>query len=341
MSEAARSPKLPADIKTLPSGFVLENYRVEKVLGGGRMSVVYLATDMKTGGAVAIKEHFPEHCSCREDDGRVLYSRHMDDYGYVDPDPKNDEAEFVYSRDRFIDKARTQAGLSHPGLVRVHRHFEANGTAYMVMGHVAGESMEDWLRGLRQPPAEAQLRAILMPLLDVLEHIHEAGLVHRGVTPDNICLTPGGTPVLLDFGCEPVVTARRQFLGDKDKYKAFELHQARPRLGPATDLYGLAASMARAILGRTPDHAFERFEDPSLVQAARATRQGQYGRAFLRAIDAAFAVNASKRPQSVAAWRRMLQEGGNAAASGRWAWLSLTGVIVLLLLSALLLYFLL
>ena len=73
------------------------------------------------------------------------------------------------------------------------RFFEANGTAYMVMEYVEGAALADWLKP-RRPFAEAQVAAIVGPLLDGLEVVHTAGYLHRDIKPGNIYVREDGTP---------------------------------------------------------------------------------------------------------------------------------------------------
>ncbi len=289
----------PTHTTALPAGYVLEGYRIERMLGEGGFGITYLGVDVESGKKVAIKELLPKEFATRTHGSQVV------------PHGTHTAEAFAWSLDSFMNEARTLAGLSHGNVVPIHRLFRANGTAYMVMDYVDGQSMRDWLKGLPGPPTEAQLRGILMPLLDGLEHVHEAGLLHRDIKPDNIFITTKGKPVLLDFGSARLAPEGTQTMTSlvSAGYSPMEQYQQRARQSAATDLYALAASMVRAITGQTPATAIDRVADASLQAPVAVSHQGRYSPAFLRAVDAAFEVHAAQRPQSVAAWRGMLEGG--------------------------------
>ncbi len=297
-------PQDPAShLLALPGGYVLEGYRIEKVLGEGGFGITYLGRDTGSGKRVAIKELLPREYATRTHGSQVV------------PSGTHTTEAFAWALDSCINEARTLADLSHPNIVLIHRLFQANGTAYLVMDYVDGQSLNAWLKSLAQPPDEAQLRGILMPLLEGLEHVHEAGLLHRDIKPDNIFLTAKGKPVLLDFGSARVAPEGIQTMTSlvSKGYSPFELYATRSRQTPAADLYALAATLVRAITGKPPEDAADRIVDPTLTRPVSETHRGRYSEAFLRAIDAAFAVQAAERPQSVAAWREMLEGGAGPA----------------------------
>src|SRR5699024_3172989 len=87
-----------------------------------------------------------------------------------------------------------------PHIVHVLDYFEANGTAYMVMEYLHGVTLKSWMD---QGPAVEPLSFLwkVLPLMKSLELLHQAGVIHRDIAPDNIMLMPDGSLVLLDFGC--------------------------------------------------------------------------------------------------------------------------------------------
>jgi serine/threonine protein kinase len=109
---------------------------------------------------------------------------------------------------------------------------------------------------------ETVLLKIVLPLLSGLEQVHAAGFIHRNIKPDNIFLREDGSPVLLDFG------SARQSIGQQTNpltsivspgYAPFEQYYSKSdEQGPWTDIYGLAATMYRAICGRAPTDAVGR-----------------------------------------------------------------------------------
>ncbi|MBS0224276.1 MAG: protein kinase [Proteobacteria bacterium] len=288
-----------ADHMTLRAGQMVGRYRLVSILGHGGFGLTYRATDTQLGRDVAIKEYLPAALVVRQDGTTVV------------PRSKSAAEDFAWGRDRFVAEARTLAALHHaPGIVRVHDFLEANGTAYLVMELINGETMEERLRRVGTLDA-AGIDMILRPLLDGLEQVHAAGFLHRDIKPANILLDPAGQPTLVDFGAaRAAVIGRSQALTAvfTPAYAAAEQLTAATQ-GPWTDIYGLAATLHHAITGRAPPNSIDRLLDDSYVPIAGSTRA--YPPALLAGIDAGLAVRAADRPQSIAAWRASLT-GGDA-----------------------------
>ena len=127
---------------TLPPGHVLNEYRVESVLGVGGFGVTYLATDVNLNLKVALKEYLPVDCAARAPDHSVSARTTADNES------------FDWGLRRFLDEARTLASFRHPNIVRVMRFFEGNHTAYMVMEFVDGEPLNTWINTRRPLPQQ-------------------------------------------------------------------------------------------------------------------------------------------------------------------------------------------
>ncbi len=290
----------------LPPGYVLDGYRIERVLGKGGFGMTYLARDLQLDMEVAIKEMLPDGIATRVAGSRVVAQTQTLEEG------------FDWARQRFVEEARMLARMQHKNIVRVQRLLEANGTAYMVMEYVEGQSLKEWLdrkKAQRAAPTEAELRGLLLPLLDGLEHVHGAGLLHRDIKPDNIFISVKGEPVLLDFGSARSDMGRTQTMTSvvSEGYSPYEQYQRRAKQGPPTDLYALAGVMVKAITGETPATAIDRAMDPDAQPPVSRTHAGRYSATFLQAVDAAFAVNAADRLPTVAVWRDMLHGSGSGA----------------------------
>lgn len=285
----------------LPLDAPLLEYRLEGVLGAGGFGITYLARDVHLDKHVAIKEYLPTDLAMRALDGSVV------------PVATEHEHNYQWGLERFIQEARTLARFSHPHIVRVNRYFEANGTGYMVMDYESGESLNQLLR--RGPaPDETQLRAILMPLLNGLQAVHEAGFLHRDIKPSNIFLRETGGPVLLDFG------AARAAVGGATRsmtavltpgYAPLEQYASNARQGPWSDIYSLAGVIYRAIVGESPPDAVTRLKDDRVPQALTGATS-RVSAPFVQAVGWALSVDEKRRPQSVVEWRRALLEGESA-----------------------------
>lgn len=222
------------------------------------------------------------------------------------PRSRSSEEDFAWGRDRFVAEGRTLAALHHaPGIVRVHDFLEANGTAYLVMELIQGETMETRLQRVGILDA-ASIDKILRPLLDGLEQVHAAGFLYRDIKPANILLDREGRPTLVDFGAaRAAVIGRSQALTAvfTPAYAAAEQLTAAAQ-GPWIDIYGPAATLHHAVTGRAPPSSIDRLLDDTYVPIAGST--STYPSGLLAGIDAGLVVRAGDRPQSIAAWRPLL-----------------------------------
>jgi len=283
----------------LPVGTRLQSYGIISVLGQGGFGITYLAHDTTLDCRVAVKEYLPALLAFREADGRVV--------------PRSTElAEpFIWGRERFLSEARTLAKLGHaPAIARVHDLIEDNGTAYMVMELAEGETLHRRL--LRDnslsPPVVDRL---FSSLLEGLEAVHVAGLLHNDIKPSNILVDARGNPTLIDFGAARAAMAGRTAalaatftLG----YAAAEQFTAAKK-GPWTDIHGLSATLYHAITGAPPPSAFDRLLEDGYQPLAKLMPSG-FAPGLLVGIDAGLNVRPSDRPQSIADWRAILPPSG-------------------------------
>ncbi|GMQ76473.1 MAG: hypothetical protein BMS9Abin01_1753 [Gammaproteobacteria bacterium] len=303
----------PQSQHALPIGYRLHWFQIESILGVGGFGITYLARDGNLKRSVAIKEFLPSDLSVRRDDSTV------------EPLSENESATFRWGLDRFLSEARTLARFQHPNIVGVHSVFEANNTAYMVMEYEQGCSFGTLLRD-PESCREERLRALLMPLLDGLERVHEAGFVHRDIKPNNLFVRDDGSPVVLDFG------SARQALGVETRtltslvtpgYAPFEQYNANrdgDKQGPWTDIYALGATLYRAVSGKGPVDALTRAGailkgHKDVLVPATIVGEGRYSASFLRAIDRALAFQPEARPQTIAEWRVMFDEKPHAGVA--------------------------
>ena len=287
----------PQPLNALPQGYRLQEYELVRVLGFGGFGMTYLGFDHNLDKPVAIKEYLPSDIATR------TAARS------VSPQASEFRGDFQWGLERFVDEARTLARFDHRHIIKVHRFFEAHGTAYIVMEYAEGETLSAHLER-KGPLQEAELKAILYPLLDGLEVVHGADFLHRDIKPGNIVLRDSdGSPVLLDFG------AARQAIGAKSRsvtsivtpgYAPIEQYSSRGRQGAWTDLYALGGVCYRALTGEVPDDATDRVRRDPLVPVAQRCA-GRASAAFLSAVDWALSVDEGDRPQSVGAWRETME----------------------------------
>ena len=279
----------------LSKGYLLQEYRIERVLGKGGFGMTYLARNEMLDMPVAIKEMLPDGIATRVEGSQVVaQTRSM-------------EESFAWARQRFMEEARMLARLDHPNIVRVQRMIEANGTAYMVMEYVDGMSLADRLRR-KAGISESELLSIVHPLLSGLEHVHSRGLLHRDIKPENIFISTEGRVLLLDFGSARADLGRTSTMTTvvSEGYSPLEQYQTRTTQGPYTDIYALAAVMARIITGTKPPSPVDRLADESLFPPLAGRTFPGWSPAALRAVDAGLQVLSRDRVPSVAAFRGLL-----------------------------------
>ena len=154
---------------TLAASTRLGSYEIIAPIGSGGMGEVYQAHDTKLGRDVAIKvlpeafAHDPERLS------------------------------------RFQREAKMLAALNHPNIATIHGLEQSNGTSYLVMELVSGETLQERIRHEGPPPVEEAL-SIAKQIAEALEAAHEKGIIHRDLKPANVKLTPEGKVKVLDFG---------------------------------------------------------------------------------------------------------------------------------------------
>jgi len=293
----------------LPPGTRLGEFEVLRVLGVGGFGIVYLAMDHALEREVAVKEYMPSALA-----GRTATM-------HVSLRSQGDADTFALGLKSFVNEARLLARFDHPSLLKVHRFWEANGTAYMAMPVYRGRTLKDVRAAMANPPDEAWLRALLDPLLGAIGTLHDAGVFHRDIAPDNIVIEGDGHPVLLDFGAaRKVISDKSQTLTAilKPAYAPIEQYgdTGAVKQGPWTDLYALGATLHYLLLGRPPTPATARVVHDDQPALAGAGLPG-CSVPFLQALDWMLAPRPADRPQSVAALRDALE--GRAAAPVRAA----------------------
>jgi len=278
---------------------MLESYIIDKVLGAGGFGITYLAFNQVTGAPFAIKEYFPRSSAIRDDNGWVWINEN-----------KN-ESQFNHGLERFWEEAETLARFRHPSIVKVLQRIAANGTAYIVLEYIEGISLEQWAIQATGRPSQRDLDEFLAVLLDALETIHRAQLLHRDIAPRNILLKDGA-PVLIDFGSARILDPSRDMTTILTPGYA-PCEQYPPpgqKQGPWTDIYGLSASVYRTLMKKPPADAVTRKITNDSYYVPLAGNFGtEYRRHFLEGLDWGLKLDASERPQTVAAWRSGLFQG--------------------------------
>lgn len=240
----------------LPAGTRLgENgrYRIDSGLGDGGFAKTYVATDLSTSRRIAIKELFIKGLC-----GRVQNSTE------VSVLIADNQEVFDKHRRKFHVEAERLKTFDNPHIVRVHDFFEQNGTSYYVMDYIEGNNLKDILDQRHSPLPVAEVRRLLVQLLDALECIHAGGqrgpegqpLLHLDIKPANILIDRAGNVVVIDFGASKQVhdangntITTTDIAAYTDRYAPVELAVGRNvrSLGPWTDIYSLGAVLYRML----------------------------------------------------------------------------------------------
>ena len=300
----------------LPCGTVLAGrYLVGRALGQGGFGVTYLGMDLSLGIRVAVKEFFPAGFVVRESGGCTVRPLTGDS---GDGGKNSASAMLAKGRAQFLSEARVLAQFDgEPGVVGVKDFFEENGTSYFVMEFLDGQSLKQVLNARGKRPAEEAI-TLLQPVMRALGRVHEAGLLHRDVSPDNIMLRGDGTPVLIDFGAARTMSARKTHslsVVVKPGYAAPEQYLRRGEQGPWTDVYALAATLYKLTTGKTPPPSLD-LQSGSEKLTPPTDLGADLSPAEESAVLAGMQPDLHKRPQSVAEFRKALRATGMEAALG-------------------------
>ena len=239
------------DNHNLPLNFQLNNkYRIKKVLGQGGFGITYLAEDTLLDIDVCIKELFVSGSSTRGANMTVI-TQNLRDFSFAD------------FKDRFIQEARQLAKFKHPNIVRVQDFFEANNTAYVVMEFVEGQTLKDKVAFGGPLSADASHK-IIESILDAVEVVHKAGMLHRDIKPDNLIIGNDGRVVLIDFGSARNYSDERtiaQTAMVSPGYAPLEQYNPTDRKGTFTDIYSIGATFYFMLTGEKPLNVTNRYSE--------------------------------------------------------------------------------
>lgn len=284
--------------RELSIGTMIGEYRIKKVLGQGGFGITYLARDENLARDVAIKEYFPKEFAHR-DVGQTV----------VPNQDEQDRADFDWGMRHFVEEARSLTRFKHKNIVGAIRFIRQNGTAYLVMEHCDGESLEALAKASGIVP-EHVLLPILRQLLDGLEEVHRARLLHLDIKPSNIIIKKDGAVVLLDFGSarQAISTHTKSIKIASAGYGAIEQESAdidAGKLGPWTDVYGLGATLYRLMTGSRPQQSTARLLQDTMP-SLKSVDGSVYSAGLIEAVTAALRIRPQDRPQSTAEFRHIL-----------------------------------
>jgi tetratricopeptide (TPR) repeat protein len=270
------------------------DYQIDYALGRGGFGITYRAAHTFLEKVVAIKEFYPQEQAHREGEtGRLTV-------------PTSQEESYQRGLQRFEREGRTLAKLNHPNVVQVVDLFKERGTAYLVMELLAGNTLKDELDS--QPGKKLsvkRVKTVMTALVDALTVVHQQGIYHLDLKPDNVMVTPEGRIVLVDFGASRQNLSTRS--SSRQSTRAFTEGYAAPevisgeQVGAESDLFELGMMLHEMLTGKLPPSALNRalFNDNWIPQDLDEPWQGM--------ITAALQIKPENRPKSVQGWWEAVQ----------------------------------
>ena len=307
MSHKAENDKCPvcgdtteyeAPVHHLKPGTVLrDKYLIGKAIGEGGFGITYVGRDLTLDMKIAVKEYYPNGFSNRNNDHSNQVTMSKGNHGN----------EFEKEMQRFLSEARILARFCNdPGVVGVRDFFRDNGTAYIVMEYLDGITLKNYLNKYGPIPS-ATFAEMIDPILQALHEIHNQGLIHRDISPDNIMMLKNGRLKLLDFG------AAREVAGDKSLsvmlkpgYAPEEQYRSKGQQGPWTDVYAMCATIYKCITGITPDESIQRVFEDELKKPSELGVEitAKFEQALLKGLS----VKSTDRIQSIDILRRAINK---------------------------------
>ena len=260
-----------AESFALKPGTILEGkYLVGEMLGQGGFGITYIGFDLLLEQKVAIKEYYPMSTGMvsREGHSTVVWSSAM-----------MGKTGTQKGFDSFLREARKMAKLGGiPGVVGVKSVFIQNETAYIVMDFIEGETLLKKLQ--KNGPMDFDSCVKLMtPIMQALSEVHEHGIIHRDISPDNIMVRPDGKLILLDLGAAKDLdiqgndgSVQSSQMVAKHGFSPIEQYSKSGKVGPWTDIYAMAATIYYCCTGILPPPATDRTIDDTLACQPRLTQ---------------------------------------------------------------------
>lgn len=229
----------------LPQGAVLQNrYEIRSVLGTGGFGITYRAVDQLLNCYVAVKEFFPQNWAFRDANKS---------YGVIYSDDEEGQKTVAECRRNFRHEAKLlEAVRDVPYIARRKDYFEENGTEYIVLRLIQGETLSAYAKRRGGTLPAAEVLSLLSYTFDTLKYLHGMGIIHRDICPGNLMLSEDGVLFLIDFGSATSYDGREELCSRQVfEHKGFEAPESSQpgKQGPWTDIFSLCAMMVYLITG--------------------------------------------------------------------------------------------
>ena len=247
----------------LRQGTILNNkYLVGDAIGEGGFGITYVGFDLNLELKIAIKEFYPNGYANRNNtlgNNVTLNYQHEGEY-------------FKNGKEQFLREAQNIAKFSkEDGVVDVRDYFTENNTAYIIMEYLEGDTLAAYLKKHGRMEAQAVFQ-LMLPVMHALDKMHNTGIIHRDISPDNIMFTEDHSVRLMDFGSARYFTESEKKTMSvmlKPGYAPYEQYSSKGDQGPWTDVYGLCATMYKCITGNTPVDSLLRCKSDTLKKPSQ------------------------------------------------------------------------
>lgn len=238
----------------LPLRTVLKGrYIIGRSLGQGGFGITYAAWDSLLEKKVAIKEYLPTDFATRSVGSPTVKVFNMES-----------AERFQKGMESFLGESRRLAKFATvPGVVGIFDCFNENSTAYIVMEYLEGKTLGQMVRQNGKLPYDKAVY-IMLQVLNALNVVHQAGIIHRDIAPDNVFVCDDGRVKLLDFGAARFVTtshSRSLSMILKMGYAPVEQYSSKGDQGTWTDVYACGATLYYAITGVQPVDSYDRMDE--------------------------------------------------------------------------------
>ncbi len=245
--------------RILQAGTLLQQrYHLGRVLGEGGFGITYKVYDTRKNRICAIKEYAPNGQFRRGADKKT-----MEIVSSAANGP------YMAGLKRFMEESQILSRLENiPSVVDIWESFQENATAYLVMEYLDGADLGQIVRDRRRSLSVGEVTDIILQVALSMDIIHtQTGIIHRDISPDNICITKDQKVKLIDFGSAKEVSGIREDFSVLVRLKFSPPEQYYPNMaqGSFTDVYSLAATYYYALAKLNLPPAGERLNGQNYV----------------------------------------------------------------------------
>ncbi len=239
---------------TLPAGTVLEGkYLVGEVRSQNDLTIVYIGLDLNRGRRVYLEEFMPRAYADRSGDGATIAAA------------GENQAQYKTLLSDIKERWKNVGSIENKGLLKLRELLTVNNTAVCVSPYIAYTTLEQYLE--EQGPMDwSRVKALFMPFLSLVSTLHNRGITHYGISPENVVVDRKGTLRLIGFALPELRTVGKGLSPQLyDGYSAPEQYAKNQWQGEWSDIYALGAILYRALSGEDPPPATQRSRSDSLV----------------------------------------------------------------------------